>query len=80
MEIWFRSSVDGSTPPDGVDRSFGDGNEHLRIDGETLRQGEQVLGAYLRIREGDTQTVGVAHLGTVEWIVVECETWSMIPL
>ena len=43
MEIWFRSSVDGSTPPDGVDRSFGDGNEHLRIDGETLRQGEQVL-------------------------------------
>ena len=57
-----------------------DGNEHLRIDGEILRQGEQVLGAYLRIREGDTQTVGVAHLGTVEWIVVECETWSMIPL
>ena len=80
MEIWFRSSVDGSTPPGGVDRSFGDGNEQLRIDGETLRQGDRVLGAYLRIREGDTQTVGVAHLGTVEWIVVECETWSMIPL
>ena len=74
-------TVESSTPPDGVDRSlFRDGNEHLRIDGEILRQGEQVLGAYLRIREGDTQTVGVAHLGTVEWIVVECETWSMIPL
>ena len=80
MEIWLRSSPDGPTTPEGVDRVFGEDDHHLRIHEDTLHEGDRLMGAYLRVRDGDTQNVGVAHLGTVEWIMVECETWSMIPL
>ena len=80
MEIWLRSSHGDLEIPSGVDRAFGKDNGFLRIREDTLYEGERVLGAYQHVRDGATQNVGVAHLGTVEWIMVECETWSMIPL
>ena len=83
MEIWLRPN-DGDTNAsiEGVDRVFSADTEeaHLRVENGVLYEGKNVLGAYLVIKDGTTQNDGIAHMGTVDWIVVECETWSMIPL
>lgn len=83
MEIWLRP-IDGnlSTSFDGIDRVFSaDAKEaHLQVKEGVLYQGKNVLGAHLVIKDGATQNDGIAHMGTVDWIMVECETWSMIPL
>ncbi len=67
---------------DEVDRIFSNDSAqgHLRVEGGVLYQGEQVLGAHIIVKDGETQNDGMAHMGTVDWIMVECETWSMIPL
>lgn len=83
MEVWLQS-VQGSkvASVDGIDRVFGatphDSNLHVKD--TTLFQGNNVMGAYVHVRDGPTQQTGIAHMGTVDWILVECETWSMIPL
>jgi 3-dehydroquinate synthase II len=83
MEVWLRSN-DGSnvSGTDRFDRILWatphDSNLHVK--GTTLFQGNSVLGAYVHVRDGATQQTGIAHMGTVDWILVECETWSMIPL
>jgi len=83
MEIWLRPN-DGDTNAsiEGVDRVFSaDTKEsHLRVENGVLYEGKNVLGAHLVIKDGTTQNDGIAHMGTVDWILVECETWSMIPL
>ena len=83
MEIWLRQRI-GETDIalDEVDRIVSDDTTptHLRIVDGVLYQGEQVLGAHVIINDGGTQNDGIAHMGTVDWIMVECETWSMIPL
>lgn len=83
MEIWLRQR-DGGTDPaiDEVDRIFSNDTAptHLRVVDGVLYEGEQVLGAHVIINDGTTQNDGIAHMGTVDWIMVECETWSMIPL
>jgi 3-dehydroquinate synthase II len=83
MEIWLRQRV-GETDIalDEVDRIFSNDTAqgHLRVEGGVLYQGEQVLGAHIIVKDGETQNDGKAHMGTVDWIMVECETWSMIPL
>ena len=83
MEIWLRTStVDAPTNVEDYDRIFGDEQEQprLNIDGQRLLYDGNVIGAYIRVKDGETQNLGIEHLGTVEWILVECETWSMIPL
>ena len=83
MEIWLRT-IDGPevASVEGIDRLFGatphDSNLHVKD--TTLFQGNNVMGAYVHVRDGTTQQMGIAHMGTVDWILVECETWSMIPL
>ncbi|MEE2973979.1 MAG: 3-dehydroquinate synthase II [Candidatus Thermoplasmatota archaeon] len=83
MEIWLRPN-DGErdAETDKVDRVFSENatQEHLRAVDGVLYQGERVLGAHVIINDGATQDDGIAHMGTVDWIMVECETWSMIPL
>ena len=83
MEVWMQ--VEGSPPittPEGVDRIMVDDihPDHLRVQGDRVFHGDRVIGAYVHIKDGETQQVGMAHIGTVDWIVVDCETWSMIPL
>jgi len=83
MEVWMQ--VEGSPPittPEGVDRIMVDDihPDHLRVEGDRVFHGDRVIGAYVHIKDGETQQVGMAHIGTVDWIVVDCETWSMIPL
>lgn len=83
MEIWLRPN-DGDTNAsiEGVDRVFSTDTKeaHLRVENGVLYEGKNVLGAHLVIKDGTTQNDGIAHMGTVDWIMVECETWSMIPL
>lgn len=83
MEIWLRRN-DGDTNAsiEGVDRVFSTDTKeaHLRVENGVLYEGKNVLGAHLVIKDGTTQNDGIAHMGTVDWIMVECETWSMIPL
>lgn len=82
MEIWLRPSNESVPAVAGVDRVFDSGtNEtHLRVKDGILHEGAAVIGAHVHIKDGESQQAGIAHLGTVEWILVECETWSMIPL
>ena len=83
MEIWLRPNDGEKDAETGkVDRVFSEGatQDHLRAVDGVLYQGERVLGAHVIIDDGATQNDGIAHMGTVDWIMVECETWSMIPL
>ena len=83
MEIWLRQRDGGADlAMDEVDRIFSDDTTptHLRVVDGVLYQGEQVLGAHVIINDGTTQNDGITHMGTVDWIMVECKTWSMIPL
>ena len=83
MEIWLRQRTgEMDIALDEVDRIVSDDTTptHLRIVDGVLYQGEQVLGAHIIVKDGETQNDGMAHMGTVDWIMVECETWSMIPL
>ena len=83
MEVWMQMEGSPSiATPEGVDRIMAENfhPDHLRVEGDRVLQGDQVIGAYVHIKDGATQQVGMAHIGTVEWIVVHCETWSMIPL
>ena len=83
MEIWLRPNDGEKDAETGkVDRVFSEGatQDHLRAVDGVLYQGERVLGAHVIINDGTTQNDGIAHMGTVDWIMVECKTWSMIPL
>ena len=83
MEIWLRPNDGGMDAGTGkVDRVFSEDatQEHLRAVDGVLYQGKRVLGAHVIINDGTTQNDGITHMGTVDWIMVECETWSMIPL
>ena len=81
MEIWLRLT-DGDDPvDDGIaDRYWGGREGHLQTHDGVLRGPEGVMGAHVIISDGHSQQKGVAFIGTVDWILVECETWSMIPL
>ena len=83
MEIWLQS-LDGLEvdSTNGIDRFFSESphDVNLYVKDTTLFQGNKVIGAYVHVRNGTTQQTGIAHIGTVDWILVECETWSMIPL
>ena len=83
MEVWLQYDGSETIPSqEGVDRIVSrDGqHDHVRVDGHRLLQGDEVIGAFVRIKDGATQQHGLAHIGTVDWIMVDFETWSMIPL
>ncbi|MEC7989088.1 MAG: hypothetical protein VX151_04040 [Candidatus Thermoplasmatota archaeon] len=83
MEIWLRQhDRSSSLPVTGVDRllSLSDATDQLHVENGVLYDGHAVLGAHVVVKDGETQNIGIAHMGTVDWILVECETWSMITL
>ena len=83
MELWLRTVDDlETTNHEGIDRFFSSKphDSHLHVSDTFLHLGADIIGAYVYISDGATQQTGIAHLGTVDWILVECETWSMIPL
>ena len=83
MEIWLRLAP-GEVPleNEGVDRYLlpEPTDHHLHVSTGSLVGPDGPLGAYVRIEDGATQASGIELIGSVEWILVECESWSMIPL
>ena len=83
MEIWLRLAP-GEIPleNEGVDRYLVSepSDQHLHVSSGTLVGPSGPLGAHVRIEDGTTQASGIELIGSVEWILVECESWSMIPL
>ena len=83
MEIWLRLAP-GEVPleNEGIDRYLlpEPTDHHLHVSTGSLVGPDGPLGAYVRIEDGATQASGIELIGSVEWILVECESWSMIPL
>lgn len=81
MEIWLRL-VAGEDPVDDgmVDRYWSETEGHVNTQDGVLKGPDGVMGAHVVVADGHSQQEGVAFIGTVDWILVECETWSMIPL
>ena len=81
MEIWLRLAA-GEDPVDGgmADRYWSETEGHLNTQDGVLKGPDGVMGAHIAIADGHSQQEGLAFIGTVDWILVECETWSMIPL
>ena len=83
MEIWLRLGNDVAPVDQGEATHYLSDtprSDRMWVDGERLMDGDNPMGAYLMIRDGEGQHQGVALMGSVDWILVECETWSMIPL
>ena len=83
MEVWLR--LDDEELPlfkEGIDRMWVDSpsEDHLYQRESTMMIGDHLFGAHLQISRGEDQSKGIALMGSVDWLVVEFEDWSMIPL
>lgn len=83
VELWVRLK-EGEAPLDEglANRYLSDlGREdHLTLVDGVLSDDTGVIGAHIRIEQGSDQADGVSLIGSVDWILVECTDWSMIPL
>lgn len=79
MEIWIdcRSGQEKSLP-EGFDRMLSE--EHLTINGNKIMQGGSIFGAYSRIKDNSGQDEAKALIGSVSWLLVSFNDWSMIPI
>lgn len=79
MEIWIdcRSGEEKSLP-EGFDRMLSEG--HLTINGNKIMQGGSIFGAYCRIKDNSGQDEAKALIGSVSWLLVSFNDWSMIPI
>lgn len=84
MELWLQD--DGKAHPDsheGVDRFWRNNAQQeceIYVKDGKLYDANGLIGAHINIRDGDSQHEGVQYIGTADWLLIECETWSMIPL
>ena len=81
MEIWLRLSTGEDPVDDGVaDRYWSEAEGHLNTHEGVLQGPDGIMGAHVTVKDGQSQQAGMAFVGSVDWILVECESWSMIPL
>lgn len=81
MEIWLdvRTHSSGNTPThEGVDRLI-DGTESY-IEARKLYLDKTMVGAAIHVRDSHDQDMAKSLIGSVGWILLSFETWSMIPL
>ena len=84
MELWLRD--DGITDHDssrGIDRYWrnsAQNEQDICVKGGKLYDVNGLIGAQIIIRDGESQNEGIQYIGTADWLLVACETWSMIPL
>lgn len=81
MEIWLdvRTHSSGNTPThEGVDRLIG-GTESY-IEARKLYLDKTMVGAAIHVRDSHDQDMAKSLIGSVGWILLSFETWSMIPL
>ena len=79
MEIWIdcRSEQEDSLP-EGFDRILAEG--HLTINGNKIMQSGSIFGAYCHIDDNSGQDEAKALIGSVSWLLVSFNDWSMIPI
>ena len=81
MEIWLntQASMRGSEEyPDGIDALIDGVNG--RIDGNKLFLDGTLAGAAVHIEGKESQDQARALIGSVKWLLLSFESWSMIPL
>ena len=77
MELWgdARST---HVEPSRFDEVLG--SKGLVIDGVDLLREGRIIGKWARISEGSDLDKLIPVIGTLDWLVVEFDDWSMIPL
>lgn len=87
MELWLddRQSIGlESVLPDGFDRRITSHKPSIDADvyvaQERLFRNEQVIGSCITVFDESTQQKARSLVGSVEWLVLEFQNWSMIPL
>ncbi|MDG1557524.1 MAG: 3-dehydroquinate synthase II [Candidatus Poseidoniaceae archaeon] len=81
MEIWLdvRTHSNGAAPVhEGVDRLI-DGTESY-VDGSKLYLDKNMVGAAIHVTDSQDQEKAKSLIGSVGWLMVSFESWSMIPL
>ena len=81
MEIWLdvRTHSRGNAPtPEGVNRLI-DGTESY-IEGSKLYLDKNMVGAAIHITDNHDQEKAKSLIGSVGWLLLSFESWSMIPL
>ena len=79
MEVWLETL--GGSGHDGVDAIFSedDTNGIYTLDGILYKNGT-MIGGHVHIHSEETQTKARSLAGSVEWILLTFEDWSMIPI
>ena len=85
MQLWLDlqdsdlpSKIDSSEFSSAVDLRIGH-DVHISEDYILNEEGKQI-GAHFRIDDPDSQNKARSVIGSVEWLMVECSNWTMIPL
>ena len=79
MEVWLNAPV--SKGHEGVDAIYSvqNGSEIFSDDGVLYRNGA-VIGGHVHIDSAEAQAKARSLAGSVEWILLTFEDWSMIPI
>ena len=87
MEIWldYRQHPDGEREvPDGVNRFISnsrlDSEKNIYLFDDKLYIGEHIVGSAITVRDQTSQQRARSLIGSVEWLFLEFENWSMIPI
>ncbi|RJV00087.1 MAG: hypothetical protein DWC10_00710 [Candidatus Poseidoniales archaeon] len=82
MEIWVTLEEDESPVDEGAAQHYvcNKRSDALHLEDDRLMDGGVTIGAYRLIGDGDGQRHAVSLMGSVNWLLVECKEWSMIPL
>lgn len=84
MEIWV-DVRNGELPviAEGIDRLWVEKpvqENEFSVDEALILGPSSVLGGYFVVAEETSQNRAKGAIGSAEWLLIECETWSMIPL
>jgi len=79
MEVWLESAK--TVASDGIDALYvHDGQTGIRVkDGVLYRDGVQI-GGHIHVDSEEAQSEARSLAGTVEWMLLTFEDWSMIPI
>ena len=79
MEVWLETL--GGSGHDGVDAIFAkDDTSGIYVNDGILYRNGSMIGGHVHIHSEETQTKARSLAGSVEWILLTFEDWSMIPI
>lgn len=87
MELWLdnRQSIElAATLPEGINRRLSSHETGSAIDAylekERVFRDGKLIGSFITVLDESTQQRARSLVGSVEWLVLEFENWSMIPI